>query len=78
MDTETLGHQVTETSRVQVGAASDDAVLGKTAQLPGHVGQDVHCKEGGARMLTGSSFIRVFCLRLPFARVRAHPGWRPR
>lgn len=37
-----LSHQVTETSRVQVCAAADDTVPGQTAQLPGHVGQDVN------------------------------------
>lgn len=42
MDAQALGHQVTETGRVQVGATADDAVLGQTAQLPGHVGQHVH------------------------------------
>lgn len=38
-----LPHEVAETGRVQVGAGADDAVTGETAQLPGHVGQNVHC-----------------------------------
>lgn len=38
-----LSHEVTETGRVQVGAGADDAVTGEPAQLPGHVGQNVHC-----------------------------------
>lgn len=40
---ELLSHEVAETGRVQVGAGADDAVTGETAQLPGHVGQNVHC-----------------------------------
>lgn len=45
MDTKTLSHQVTETSRVQVGAASNDTVFGKAAQFPGHISQNIHCEE---------------------------------
>lgn len=37
-----LAHKVAETTGVQVGAGTDDAVTGETAQLPGHVGQDVN------------------------------------
>lgn len=40
---QTLGHQVTEASGVQVGPAADDPVFGQTAQLPGDVGHNVHC-----------------------------------
>lgn len=39
-----LCHEVAETGRVQVGAGADDAVTGEAAQLPGYVGQDVHCR----------------------------------
>lgn len=42
VDVELLSHEVAETRGVQVGAGADDAVTGETAQLPGHVGQDVH------------------------------------
>lgn len=40
---QTLGHQVTEAGRVQVGSAADDPMFGQAAQLPGDVGQNVHC-----------------------------------
>lgn len=48
VDAEVFGHHLTEASRVQVGAAADDAVLGQTAQLPGDIGQHVNCGEGVA------------------------------
>lgn len=38
-----LGHDVAEASRVQVGPAADNTVLWQAAQLPGHVGQNIHC-----------------------------------
>lgn len=44
VEVELLSHEVAETGRVQVGAGADDAVAGEAAQLPGHVGQDVHCR----------------------------------
>lgn len=44
-----LAHNVTEPSRVQVGATADHAVLGQTAQLPGHIGQNIHCMADGVR-----------------------------
>ncbi len=43
MQAQPLAHQIPEASRVQVGPAADDAVLGQAAQLPGHVCQNVHC-----------------------------------
>ncbi len=43
MDAQPLGHQIPEASRVQVGPAADDAVLGQAAQLPGHICQNIHC-----------------------------------
>lgn len=43
VDAQLLGHDEAETGRVQVGAAADDAVLGKAAEFPRHVGHDVHC-----------------------------------
>lgn len=43
MDAQLVGHQIAEAGRVQIGATADDAVFGQAAQLPGHVGQDVHC-----------------------------------
>lgn len=45
VDVELLAHEVAETGRVQVGAGADDTVAREAAQLPGHVGQDVHWKE---------------------------------
>lgn len=45
VEVELLAHEVAETGRVQVGAGADDAVAREAAQLPGHVGQDVHWKE---------------------------------
>lgn len=42
VDAQLLRHDVAEAGGVQVGAAADDAVFGQTAQLPGHVGQNVH------------------------------------
>lgn len=47
VEVELLSHEVAETRRVQVGARANDAVAGETAQLPGHVGQDVHWKGKG-------------------------------
>lgn len=41
VEVELLSHDVTETSGVQVSAGANDAVTGETAQLPGHIGQDV-------------------------------------
>lgn len=38
-----LSHDVAEASRVQVGPAADDTVLWQAAQLPGHIGQNIHC-----------------------------------
>lgn len=43
VDAQLLGHEEAETGRVQVGAAAEDAVLGKAAELPCHIGHDVHC-----------------------------------
>lgn len=45
VEVELLAHEVAETGRVQVGAGADDTVAREAAQLPGHVGQDVHWKE---------------------------------
>lgn len=45
VDAQPLGHHVAEAGGVQVGAAAEDAVLGEAAELPGHVGHDVHCAE---------------------------------
>lgn len=42
VDFQPLAHQEAEAGGVQVGAAANDAVLGEPAELPGHVGQDVH------------------------------------
>lgn len=39
---QTLGHQETESGRVQVGAGANDTALGQTRQLPGHISQDIH------------------------------------
>lgn len=47
VEVELLSHEVTETGRVQVGSGANDAVTRETAQLPGHVGQNVHY--GGQR-----------------------------
>lgn len=41
---ELLSHEVAETGRVQVGAGAYDTVTGEAAQLPGYIGQDVHCR----------------------------------
>lgn len=48
VDAQFVGDQEAEAGRVQVGAAADDAVLGKAAELPGHVGQHVNCRRGSA------------------------------
>lgn len=45
VDAKLFGHHLTKASRVQVGAAADDAVLGETAQFPGNVGQHINCGE---------------------------------
>lgn len=44
VEVQLLSHDVAETGRVQVGTRADDAVTGQAAQLPGHIGQDVHCE----------------------------------
>ena len=41
-----LAHQVAEAGGVQVGAGANHAVARETAQLPRHVGQDVHWEVG--------------------------------
>lgn len=46
VDAQLLGHDEAEAGRVQVGAAADDPVFGKAAELPGHVGHDIHCVGG--------------------------------
>lgn len=43
VEVELLSHEVAETGRVQVGAGANDAVARETTQLPGHVGENVHC-----------------------------------
>lgn len=42
VQTQFLTHQEAESSRVQVGAATDHTVPGKATQLPCHVGQDIN------------------------------------
>lgn len=42
VEVELLSHEVAETGGIQVGARADDTVTRETAQLPGHVCQDVH------------------------------------
>lgn len=42
VEVELLSHEVAETGGIQVGAGADDTVTWETAQLPGHVCQDVH------------------------------------
>lgn len=37
-----LGHEETESGRVQVGAGANDTTLGQTGQLPGDIREDVH------------------------------------
>lgn len=74
VEVELLSHEVAETGGVQVGAGADDAVAGETAQLPGHVGQNVHCSrqgtEGAVRRARGADRLRM-PQRAP------HRGWRP-
>lgn len=43
VDSQFVGHQEAEACGVQVGAAADDAVLGKAAQLPGYISQHINC-----------------------------------
>lgn len=43
VDSQFVSHQEAEACRVQVGAAADDAVLGKAAQFPGHISQHINC-----------------------------------
>lgn len=52
MDAKLLGHHEAETCRVQVGAAAEDAMLGKAAELPCHIGHDVHCVKGKTNSCT--------------------------
>lgn len=39
---ETLGQKDTETGRVEVGARSNDTLLGQAADFPGNVSQQIH------------------------------------
>lgn len=50
VDPQLVGYQEAESRRVQVGATTDDAVLGEPTQFPGHVGQHVDCR--GERRLS--------------------------
>lgn len=43
VDAQFLRHDVAEAGGVQVGPATNDTVLWQAAQLPGHVGQNIHC-----------------------------------
>lgn len=51
VDAQFLGHDVAEASRVQVGPAADDTVLWQAAQLPCHVGQNIHCMNRQPQLL---------------------------
>lgn len=50
---QTLGHQETESGRIQVGAGANDTALGQTRQLPGDISQDIygvgHDQQDGVR-----------------------------
>lgn len=43
VDSQFVGHQEAEACRVQVSAAADDAMLGKTAEFPGYISQHINC-----------------------------------
>lgn len=51
VDAQFLRHDVAEAGRVQVGPATNDTVLWQAAQLPGHVGQNIHCMNRQQRFL---------------------------
>uniref|UniRef100_A0A3Q3QMZ4 Golgi transport 1Bb n=1 Tax=Monopterus albus TaxID=43700 RepID=A0A3Q3QMZ4_MONAL len=43
MDSQFVSNQEAKAGRVQVGAATDDAVLGKATQFPGYISQHINC-----------------------------------
>jgi hypothetical protein len=45
-ETQLLGKEDSEPHRIQIGAGSNNTVLGESAQLPADVSEDVHCGEG--------------------------------
>lgn len=45
VDAKSFSHEVAETGRVQIAAATNNTVFRKATDLPGHVGQNIHCKQ---------------------------------
>lgn len=43
MDIQPLTHEVAETGRVQIATTSNNTVLRKATDFPGHIGQNIHC-----------------------------------
>lgn len=43
VNSHSVSHQKAEAGWVQVGATTDDAVLGKAAQFPGYISQHINC-----------------------------------
>lgn len=45
MDAQSFSHEVAETGWVQIAATTDNTVFRKATDLPGHIGQNIHCKQ---------------------------------
>lgn len=45
VDAQPLAHQVAETGRIQIATASNHTVLREATDLPGHIGQNIHCQQ---------------------------------
>lgn len=45
VDAQPFSHEVAETGRVQIAATANNTVFGEATDLPGHIGQNIHCEE---------------------------------
>lgn len=45
VDAQPFSHEVAETGRVQITATTNNTVFGEATDLPGHIGQNIHCEE---------------------------------
>lgn len=45
VDAQPFSHEVAETGRVQIAATTNNTVFGEATDLPGHIGQNIHCEE---------------------------------
>lgn len=45
MDVQPLSHEMAKTGRIQIAPTANNTVLREATDLPGHVGQNIHCKQ---------------------------------